>query len=151
MSENAIIKGESKLLNWRTKAYSVVLIILLAILTSLIASRRNVDTTILRAPGILFQKLDSTHYSNLYLIKTINKTYLDARLEVKVSEPAGAVIRKVGKDAVVKAESKYDGQFFLILPSDKLTGNKAKVVFDIYMNDEKIESLKTSFLGPIYQ
>jgi len=150
-SESAISTGHGKLINWRTIAYSVVLLLLLTVLTFLIASRKNIDTTILRAPGMLYQKADSLHYSNLYQIKTINKTYKDVEIELVVVDPPGAVIRKVGKDIVVKAESKYDGQFFLILPSELMTGNKTKILLDVYKNGEKIERVKTNFLGPIYQ
>lgn len=150
-SENAISKGISTLRTWRTRSYAIVLLLLLIVLGMLIASRNNIDTTILRAPGILYQQVDSQHYSNLYLLKTINKTYHEALIEVRVTKPEGAILKKVGGDALVKPESKYDGQFFVILPSAKLTGHKTKVEFEIYGNGEKIETLKTGFLGPIYR
>ncbi len=150
-SESAISTGISHLFNWRTRAYSVVLILLLGILITLIASRKNIDTTILRSPGLLFQKPDSTHYSNLFLIKTINKTYYDANLKIVVVEPSEAIVKSIGRDIKIKAESKYDGQFFLVIPSSQMTGHKTKVVLDIYRDGEKIERVKTNFLGPIYQ
>lgn len=150
-SESDISTGKHKLLNWRTGAYSIVLLILLGLLSFLIASRKNIDSTILRAPGILYQMTDSTHYSNLYQLKTINKTYQAARLELRVVEPAGAVIRKVGKDILVKAESKYDGQFFLILPAQEMTGHKTKIIMQVVKDGKVIENIKTSFLGPIYK
>lgn len=150
-SENAILKGHSKIFTTRAYAYAGVLLLLLLVLVSLIASRNNVDTTILRAPGILFQKVDSTHYSNLYMIKSINKTYKEAKIDIVVTEPANAVIKQVGKDISIKAESKYDGQFFLTLESASMTGHKTKVVFDVFKDGEKIETIKTNFLGPIYK
>lgn len=150
-SETAIREGHGKVFTTRAYAYAGVLMLLLLVLTSLIASRQNVDTTILRAPGILFQKVDSTHYSNLYMIKSINKTYRDARLEVRIKSPAGAVIRQVGKAIRIKPESKYDGQFFLTLDASVMTGHKTKVEFEVYQDGEKLETIKTNFLGPIYQ
>jgi hypothetical protein len=127
------------------------LIILLGLLTFLLASRENIETTILRAPSILYQQLDSTHYQNLYLIKTINKTYGDVKLELQVVKPEGAVIKIVGNHIHVKPESKYDGQFFLIVPDSQMTGHKTKVVVDVYLDGKKIERVKTNFLGPIYK
>jgi hypothetical protein len=128
----------------------VVLILLLGILILLIASRKNIDTTILRSPGLLFQQPDSMHYSNLFLIKTINKTYDDANLKIVVVEPTEAVVKSIGRDIKIKAESKYDGQFFLVIPNNQMTGHQTKVVLDIYRDGEKIERVKTNFLGPIY-
>jgi cytochrome c oxidase accessory protein FixG len=150
-SENAISIGKTKGFNWRTKAYSVVLIILLGVLTALLASRENIETTILRAPSILYQQIDSTHYQNLYLIKTINKTYGDVRIDLRVVKPAGAVLKLVGEHIHIKPESKYDGQFFLVIPDNQMTGHKTKVVVDVYQNGKKIERVKTNFLGPIYK
>jgi cytochrome c oxidase accessory protein FixG len=149
-SENAISKGHAKLLNWRTKAYSIVLLLLLVVLTALISSRKNIDTTILRSSGILYQQIDSVTYSNIYQFKTINKTYNDVEISLKIVEPKGAIIRFVGNDLTVKAESKFDGQFFLILPLEKMTGHKTKVVIDVVEEGEAIERIKTNFLGPIY-
>ena len=150
-SEKAITNEQKNGILWITKAYIVVLSLLLLILIALITSRQNVETTILRAPGILFQKLDSAHYSNLYQIKTINKTYKMAYLSVRVFEPSGAIIKMVGDSIKIKPESKYDGQFFLILPAQVMTGHKTKVVFKIYQDGEAIETVTTNFLGPIYQ
>lgn len=150
-SENAITTGVFNIFNWRTKAYSVVLIILLGILITLIASRVNIETTVLRAPGLLFQKTDSTHYSNVYMLKTINKTYEPVTLRLVVVEPKGAEIKMVGDGIRIKPESKFDGQFFIVLPSGHMTGHKTKVLIDVYQGDEKLETVKTAFLGPIYQ
>jgi len=150
-SENAITDERRKGMLWITKAYIAVLTLLLLILVALMVSRKNIDTTILRAPGILFQKLDSTHYSNLYQIKTINKTYTTAYLNLAVIEPKGAVVKMVGDSIKIKPESKYDGQFFLVLPAQEMTGHKTKVVFQIYHDGDIIETVKTNFLGPIYQ
>jgi cytochrome c oxidase accessory protein FixG len=150
-SENAISKNISKTINWRTKAYAVVLLALLVVLTSLIASRKNIETTILKAPAILYQQPDSNHYSNLYLLKTINKTYDSVSMVLKVVEPEGAQVKLVGNSIDIKPESKYNGQFFVILPSKKLTGHKTKIKVEIYANGEKVETIKTGFIGPIYQ
>jgi cytochrome c oxidase accessory protein FixG len=150
-SENNISKGEGKIINWRTKSYAAILAVLLVVLTLLITSRSNIETTILRTSGTLYQQIDSTHYSNLFVIKTINKTYHDEVLTMDVIEPKGAVVRMVGDVINIKAESKYDGQFFMDLPASSMTGHKTKVVIDIKMNGEVIQRVKTGFLGPIYQ
>ncbi|MDP2176793.1 MAG: cytochrome c oxidase accessory protein CcoG [Bacteroidota bacterium] len=150
-SENNISKGEGKIINWRTKSYAAILTVLLVVLTLLITSRSNIETTILRTSGTLYQQIDSAHYSNLFVIKTINKTYHDEVLTLDVIEPKGAVVRMVGDVINIRAESKYDGQFFMDLPASSMTGHKTKVVIDVKKNGEVIQRVKTGFLGPIYQ
>ena len=70
---------------------------------------------------------------------------------MKVVKPEGAYIRQVGDNIRIKPESKYDGQFFLIVPASQMTGHKTKVMVDVYLDGEKIERVKTNFLGPIYK
>lgn len=150
-SENSISKGIQKIFTWRTRAYSIVLSILLLVLVLLITTRSNIETTVLRTPGLLFQQVDSTHYSNLYMLKTINKTYEPVTLRLVVVEPQGAQVKVIGDSIRVKPESKLDGQFFLTLPASSMKGQKTKIVIDVYQGDQKLERVKTSFLGPIYQ
>lgn len=150
-SENALSKAQHKIWNWRTKAYVSVLSILLIALVFLITSRENIETTILRTPGTLYQQIDSIYYSNLFVIKTINKTYHDEKLSIRVIEPKGAIIKMVGNDILVKAESKYDGQFFMEVPSDQIMGQKTKVVIEVLKEGKVIQKVKTGFLGPIYR
>jgi hypothetical protein len=60
------------------------------------------------------------------------------------------VVKSIGRDIKIKAESKYDGQFFLVIPNSQMTGHQTKVVLDLYSDGEKIERVTTNFLGPIY-
>jgi hypothetical protein len=57
----------------------------------------------------------------------------------------------VGNDILVKAESKYDGQFFMEVPSDQIMGQKTKVVIEVLKEGKVIQKVKTGFLGPIYR
>src|SRR5204863_9097119 len=67
-SENAIKNGIKFKVTPRIIGYSVVLFILFSTLTVLLAMRSDIETTVLRTPGQLYQKPDATHVSNLYNI-----------------------------------------------------------------------------------
>jgi hypothetical protein len=51
---------------------------------------------------------------------------------------------------VVNAESKYDGQFFIILPNSDLRGHKTEIEIAVLKDSVVIDYVKTSFIGPIF-
>jgi hypothetical protein len=55
--------------------YSVVLVFLLGVLTFLLATRTDVDVTILRTPGMFYQEQPDGRISNVYDVKVLNKTF----------------------------------------------------------------------------
>jgi cytochrome c oxidase accessory protein FixG len=56
-SMEGIENGQKWKMTPRIKGYTSVLVILIGILVTLLATRNNVDATILRTPGMLFQKV----------------------------------------------------------------------------------------------
>ncbi|MCR9081062.1 MAG: cytochrome c oxidase accessory protein CcoG, partial [Cyclobacteriaceae bacterium] len=64
-SENSIQQGFQKLITNRVKAYSVVLVILVAGFISLIATRDELQATVTRFPGMTYQMRDNGTVSNL--------------------------------------------------------------------------------------
>lgn len=148
-SENGIAKGEKLKLTPRIRAYSVVLLVLVGVLVTLLVTRTDLDATILRTPGMLYQKhkTDNT-ISNLYNIKLINKTQQDMPIELRLENADGS-IKMVGKDLVVPKEAKAETEFFIYLPKDKITERKTMLQISVYSNGRKIQAIKTSFLGPV--
>lgn len=149
-SENSISQNKKFAFTGRIYGYAAVLTILLTGLSYLLISRNDVETTILRTPGVLFQRLENNQISNLYNIKLINKTYDEVYPTFKISETA-ASIKWVGKPiSKIEKGSSVEGELFLILPKEKLTGRKTSlklIVLD--QNGKEIESVKTTFLGPM--
>lgn len=56
------------------KLYTVLLILLSGILTLLLISRKDIDGTIIRTKGMVYQERGTDSLSNLFNIKVINKT-----------------------------------------------------------------------------
>jgi cytochrome c oxidase accessory protein FixG len=147
-SENGIAKKEKLGITPRIIAYSCVLIALVGFLTVLLATRKDVDTTILRTPGVLFQKQENNMISNLYNIRLINKTRKDIPVMLKLQSDHG-VIKMIGKNLTLLKESKTEGEFFILLPKEEITNRKTALLIDVYSGDKKLETVKTTFLGPI--
>ncbi len=147
-SENAIRKGVKFKVTSRIIGYTVVLSILLGTLITLLALRSNIDTTILRTPGQLYQKPDDNHISNLFSIEMVNKTFDDIPVELRAANQKGE-IRWVGNGITrIKGQAVAQSVFFLVLPKSEITKTKTKVVFEIYSEGKKVDEAVTSFLGP---
>ncbi|MCW5907155.1 MAG: cytochrome c oxidase accessory protein CcoG [Chitinophagales bacterium] len=149
-SENNIKKGEKLHLTTRTAAYSVVLLILLAVLTTFLVTRKDIQTTVMRAQGMLYQNQPDNKISNLYNIKMINKTRKKIPVTLKLEDShLKGEIKMVGKDMVVEKEAIGDGVFFVILNKDDLHQRKNKIEIGVYSGERKIDEVRTNFMAPV--
>lgn len=147
-SLNGIKTSKRSIFTVRVAAYSLVLFALLCIDVWLLAGRADVEAIILRSPGQMYQEIDSTHISNLYTYQLINKTHQDLPITLKLKNIQGN-LRFIGNTPSVPAEKVADGVFFIDLETSKLTGTKTKVEIDIYSGDKLLETVKTTFMGPM--
>jgi cytochrome c oxidase accessory protein FixG len=147
-SEEEIADKKPFRFNLRMKAYTGVLVAIVGVLVTLIVLRSDTDSTLLRTPGMLFQERPDGRISNLYAIKTVNKTQGDLPLRLALIGKQGEV-QLIGKALNVKAGELAQGELFIILPKDQLDGMKTKVVVGVYSGDRLLEKVKTSFVGPI--
>jgi len=147
-SENAISKGIKFKVTGRIIAYSVVLFILLGSLITLLAIRSDVEATILRTPGMLYQELADKKVSNLYNIKIVNKTFQDLPISVKIIEPKGEV-KWVGRGIdSLNEQDISEGEMFIILDQASILTNKTKLKIQILSNDKLMDEVETNFIGP---
>jgi len=151
-SHKAIAEGRQKLITPRVIGYSVVLVALLSLLTYFLSTRKDVETTMLKAPGTLYTRTDDNRISNLYNIEFVNKTFEDIRLEVRIESPANAEIKKIGesKDILVPKDAIVKNLYMIYLPESAITSSKTIVEVGIYQNGKKIQNIKSKFLGPIH-
>jgi len=149
-SENDIANGTRFRLTGRMKALSGALVVLLAGLTLLLVSRSNVEATVLRTPGQLFQKTAHGTITNLYNISVINKTNHPYPITLRVLEPAGGTIALVGNDGLkLPAQGITEGVFFAELPRSALHTTNQKIRIGVFSGGKLITETKTKFLGPI--
>lgn len=131
----------------RLKAYTAVLVILVGVLAALLVLRSDIETTLLRTPGMLYQDQDNNQVSNLYNFKVVNKTMEEVPYEFKLENVAGE-IKMVGDLLPVAGQSIGQGAMFIYLDRSALTGMSTKIELGVYSEGEKLETIKTTFLGP---
>jgi len=148
-SENNIAQGIRFGLTGRVKALSGVLLGLLLGLTLLLASRSNVQATVLRTPGQLFQKTAHGTITNLYNVSVINKTNRPYPITLRVLEPAGGTISVVGGQALtLPAQGLAEAVFFaeLLKSAPRVTNQKIRI--GVFSGGKLIAEAQTKFLGP---
>ena len=148
-SENEIAEKQPFQFSARMKAYSVVLFLLVAGLGFLLATRDDVDVTIMRAKGMLFQEVGKNQdsLSNLYQMTMVNKTHQDITVEMKVDNMPG-VINFIGHNELkTPAEGQAEATFFIVLPKTAIKERDSQLKLGIYENGKLIRTVKTSFLG----
>lgn len=150
-SENSIANGEPLRYTTRMKFYTGLCAFVLCILSVLLLTRKDIDVTVMRTPGILYQERGTDSISNLYNIKLINKTIDSRDIVVKLSDNNGKV-EFVGKPYItVPKEGQGAGSFFVVLPNSRIHSRKTELKMDIYAGNDKLLSVKTNFLGPANQ
>lgn len=148
-SYNGIAEGRQRKFTPRAAAYTTVLAILLGINILLLSGRPDVETIVLRTPGMLYQKVDADHLSNLYNYQIINKTTERLPIRFRVLTE-GARIMPVGQVPDTKPTDKIEGAFFIEMEKQKLTGRTTKIQIEVYSGDKLLDRVKTNFLGPGY-
>jgi len=147
-SEAGIEKGEKLHYSTRMKLYTGLLGLLVIVLSALLVTRKDIDATVLRTPGMLYQERGADSLSNLYNIQVANKTVHNIPLTLKIENGAGR-IEIVGAKAIpVKKEDESTGTFFVVLPKNMVHERKTTLRIGLYEGGRKIDEKKTSFLGP---
>lgn len=134
----------------RIAAYTTVLTLLLGVLGFLLATRDDLEATVLRASGLTFQKQANGQVSNLYNLEVVNKTFNDLDVELRPTNPK-ANIKFVGKPLrVIKHEGVSKTAFFLELPQSSIQENKTPIEIAILSKGKVIDRIKTTFMAPVY-
>lgn len=147
-SEDEITKKEKFIFTARMKGYTAVLAILTGIFIGMLFLRNDVEATVLRLPGQLFEHKGGV-ISNVYTYKIINKTEKEfSNVHFKLANLNGKV-KLVGKPNVkVSKEGMVQGTMFVEISPDLLKGDKTKIILEVYNGSTLIETESTNFLGP---
>ena len=147
-SENSITNGVKLKFNARIKAYTTVLVLLISLLTFLLASRTDLDVTLMRTSGMTYTNLPDGRLSNLYNLKLVNKTHEDIDFTLKLENLPGE-IELVGSGGLkIKKEDYAQLQFFVKLNKENVSNWKTEVKIGMYESDKKIKTIKAKFIGP---
>lgn len=147
-SERSIADKTKLKFNVRILFYSVVLSGLLILIAFLFSIRTDIESTILRQKGTMFQEYDSLHYSNIYMIQVINKTRNTLPVELKLDDPENGEIKMVGDPLVVGKGQVGEAQFLVIIKKSDLKHSNTEVEFKVISNGKEMDEIKSTFVGP---
>ena len=148
-SEDNIVNKKPFKINARIKGYSAVLLILVGILTGMLFLRNNVEASILRLPGQLYQHKENNIISNVYTFKVINKTTKDIEdVSYKILSHKGEIKLVSNHNFIIPKQSSAEGTLFIELPSSILKKDNIAIEIGVFSGDKLIETTETNFLGP---
>jgi len=148
-SEDNIAKKKPFKINARIKGYSAVLLILIGILTGMLFLRNNVEATILRLPGQLYEHKENNIISNVYTYKVINKTTKDIDdVSYKILSHKGEIKLVSNHSFIVPKQGLAEGTLFIELNASLLKDDNIDIEIGVFSGDRLIETTETNFLGP---
>jgi cytochrome c oxidase accessory protein FixG len=147
-TEDEIEKKEPFKFTTRMKGYTVVLGILITVFIGLLFVRNDIETTILRLPGQLFQHKNDK-ISNVYTYKIVNKTnynYNDIHFELMHHK---GEIKKVGNQhfKLIK-QGIAEGTLFIEINEIELESDKTKLEIGVFDGKKLLETTTSNFLSP---
>ncbi|HXP59193.1 MAG TPA: cytochrome c oxidase accessory protein CcoG, partial [Dongiaceae bacterium] len=146
-SLNGIEQGLPLRLTPRLIGYAVLLLALIGLWSFLVFTRSDVETTLLRAPGALFQQMPDGRFSNLYTVKVVNKTSRAMPLDLRLESPAGSLL-VMGGDVTVPPEKLAETSVLIELDRSVMKPGVTPAIVGVYSQGKQVQLLKTSFIGP---
>ena len=147
-SEDEIVKKEKFVFTSRMKGYATVLVILTGVFFGMLFLRNDVEATVLRLPGQLYEH-KGDNISNVFTYKIVNKTMEDFdHIHFKLVAPKGTITLVGNQEVKVKKDNLTQGTLFIEIHPAFLTGDKTELKIEIYNKNQLLETTSTNFLGP---
>ena len=146
-SERSIADTVPLRFNVRILLYSFVLLGLLTLTGFLFSQRTEVETSILRMSGSMYQEYDERHYSNIYVIQVVNKTRNSLPVEIELIQPEGE-IKMMGDNLNIEKGEVGKANFLLVLDKNEVKTSLTNVKFRVLVNGGEMDVISSSFVGP---
>ena len=147
-SENMIRINEKLTFTTRMKGYAVVILILIGVLSYFIFSRSDMDMTVMRSAGMLYQEQPGGYISNIYNAEIINKSNIPQTVTLKTDDPA-IKIKYIQAPAIIDKGSMVKTVFFVLIPASRIRAAKTDVKLQLIVSKHIVQTVKTTFVGPI--
>ncbi len=132
----------------RVIGYSIILLLIVGLEITLLATRSDIGMSVIRARGSLFQIDKDGHITNLYNIKFINKTSKEIPIELRLKDHEG-MIRWIGKESVqLSPEETKDEEFFLAVKPEEVSTQKNKWKLECWSHGQKLGTENITFIAP---
>ena len=145
-SAAGIVEQKRRVWTPRVAGYSVVLALLVALLTFLLARRTDVDVTVLRAPGMFYQEQPDGRLSNVYDLKALNKTFDVVDLSLSLEGVEGE-IQLIGDPLRPGPQEIVHGKFLVVLRPEVITQMNTPLTIVVHSGEDVLGTVTTSFLG----
>ena len=132
----------------RLAGYSVILGVLAAVLALMLFTRSDVEATVLRAPGSMFQLMPDGHYSNLYTVRVLNKTSRELSVELRLENVSGTLSVMGAGNLIVPPQKSIETSVLIELEPAAMKSGTTQLAIGVYSGGKKVETLKTAFIGP---
>jgi cytochrome c oxidase accessory protein FixG len=146
-SLNGIEKNEPIRFTARIAGYCGILLVLGLGLLTLLLTRSEVDVTLLRAPGALFQQTPEGKISNLYLLKLTNKTHHNQAVDLKLENIQGT-LTVLGGELSLPAEKQTEASVLVEIAPANLRSGTTPITVRVYNGPKPVDKIKTIFIGP---
>ncbi|MDR6301555.1 cytochrome c oxidase accessory protein CcoG [Mesonia maritima] len=148
-SEENIAEKKKFTFNARLKGYTAVLLILIGVLTGMLFLRNDVEATVLRLPGQLYEKKENNIIRNVYTFKLVNKTTESIQdVHFKLISHAGKIESVRHENFEVPKQGLSEGTLFIDINQAALETDKERLKIGVYSGEKLIETTKAAFLGP---
>ncbi|MFY0604726.1 MAG: cytochrome c oxidase accessory protein CcoG [Flavobacteriaceae bacterium] len=133
----------------RMKGYAAVLIILIGVLSGMLFLRNDVEASVLRVSGQLYQEKENNVISNIYSYKVINKTNDTIRhIQYKLLSHKGIIKVINSQNFDVPGQGFAEGTLLIDINKSELKNDKVQLKIGVFSNEKLIETTITNFLGP---
>lgn len=147
-SENNISRGTKFHLTPKMMFYSTALVLLLGLMSTLFIFRTEVETTILRTSGALYEEVGEDLIRNLYTIRIVNKTGAEKPITLKLEHPQGGALRVVGPELRADPHGMTQSVLVVELPRTGVFAANTQVVIGVYSESKQLEIIRTNFFAP---
>ena len=148
VSEEGIAKGERFSWTPRIISYTAVLTAMIGVVMVMLLSRSDLEATIIREPGTLFQKMGDGYIANIYTYSIVNKTNDDLVVAFKLESTHGS-IQMIGHDDTLRKQDGLSGKFFIKMHEDSIFKRTQKIKVGVYSKGEFLDHGKSTFVGPV--
>jgi hypothetical protein len=122
--------------------------LMIVVLSYFLVSRKDVDITLLRVGGMLYQEQAGGYISNLYNAELINKTENPIDIEI-IPENKDAIIKWIQPLNKIPKVGNLKTTFFVAMPKKSIKERNTKIVLLVKQNGKVVNTIKTNFLGPV--
>jgi len=146
-SYNNIALGQKLRFTPRMAIYTAVLVVLLGLIGFFLSGRSQVETTILRTTGSMYELLENGDVRNLYTVSVANKTNETMKIDLRLKSPKGEAT-VVGPALEVLPQGLKESILTVEIPRTNLFAANSAIIVEVVSNGNVLEEVRSTFVGP---